>query len=113
MRSHHFYTTLFLAVILIGSGSFAMAEDAPYTLNIKDHRFQPTELTIPANTKVKLVVKNLDPTPEEFESHDLHREKIVTGKGQVMILIGPLDPGIYKFFGDFHQDTAQGRLVVK
>ncbi|WP_309352602.1 cupredoxin domain-containing protein [Parvibaculum sp.] len=97
----------------LGFSGFALADDAGYTLTIKDHQFTPTTLEIPADTKVKLTVKNLDPTAEEFESYDLNREKIVAGNGEITVSIGPLKPGTYKFFGDFHQDTANGTIVVK
>jgi hypothetical protein len=89
------------------------AEDAPIPLVIKDHRFDPEELQVPAGIKLKLVVKNLDSTPEEFESHTLHREKVVAGGGEITVFIGPLDPGTYDFFGDFNPATAQGRIVAK
>ena len=82
-------------------------------LVIKDHMFQPAEITIPARTKVKLVVENQDATPEEFESHSMHREKIIPGGGKRTIFIGPLEPGTYKFFGEFNPKTAQGRVIVK
>jgi plastocyanin len=91
----------------------ARAADPEFTLNIKDHRFDPTELQVPAGVKVRLIVKNLDPTPEEFESTELHREKVVSPGQQIVVIVGPLDPGTYGFFGDFHQDTAQGKLIVK
>jgi hypothetical protein len=58
-------------------------------------------------------VVNEDPTPEEFEIHELNREKIVTGNGQITVPIGPLKPGRYPFFGEFHMDTAQGALIAK
>ena len=83
------------------------------TLNIKDHKFDPAEITIPANTKVKLLIKNLDPTPEEFESYEMHREKIIRGNSQAIVFIGPLKAGTYPFFGEFNPKTAQGRVVVK
>ena len=92
----------------------AMAADLPvYELKIKDHRFDPSRLEIPAGAKVKLVIKNLDATPEEFESYQLNREKIVPGNSEIIVYVGPLDPGEYGFFGDFNQDTAQGTLTVK
>ena len=92
----------------------ATAADLPvYELKIEEHRFNPSRLDIPAGTKVKLVVKNLDATPEEFESYELNREKIVPGKSEIIVYIGPLEPGEYVFFGDFHQDTAQGKISVK
>jgi len=89
---------------------FALEE---YHLTIKDHKFTPAKFTIPANTKVKLIVKNQDPTPEEFESQKLHREKVIQGNGQAIIFVGPLDPGSYPFVGEFHEDTAKGQIIVK
>lgn len=91
----------------------ALAEVKEYKLVIRDHRFVPAQLVIPANTKVKLLVVNEDSTPEEFESHELNREKIVTGKGKITVFVGPLKPGKYPFFGEFHMKTAQGVLVAK
>ncbi len=89
------------------------ADDAVYTLTIKDHHFVPAEITIPADTRVKLLVKNLDPSAEEFESYELSREKIVPGSSETIIYIGPVKPGRYPFFGDFHQDSAQGAVIAK
>jgi len=91
----------------------AAAETAEYRLVIKDHRFQPSELVLPAGKKVKLIVENQDPTPEEFESHPLNREKIIPGNSKATIYIGPLQPGTYPFFGEFNAKTATGNIVVK
>jgi hypothetical protein len=102
------------ACILAWAGAGpAVAEDASIPIIIKDHRFNPEELRVPAGVKLKLVVKNLDGTPEEFESHTLHREKVVPGGGEIIVFIGPLDPGTYDFFGDFNPATAQGRIIAK
>jgi len=87
--------------------------DRRFVLVIKDHKFNPAELDVPANTKFELLVVNEDSTPEEFESHELNREKIVTGGGMITVNIGPLKPGRYPFFGEFHMDTAQGALIAK
>ena len=89
----------------------AVAED--YKLVIKDHRFQPAEITIPSGTKVKLLVENQDSTPEEFESYLLNREKIVAGNSKVTLFIGPLSAGKFPFFGEFNPKTAQGIIIVK
>ena len=106
------------ALILTGMAAFlamgaAAARADDYVLTIKDHRFTPTEINIPANKRVQITVVNDDATPEEFESNELNREKVVVGKGTITVLLGPLDAGRYPFFGDFHQETAQGVLVVK
>jgi plastocyanin len=100
-------------VVLLSAAASANALEYEATLSIKDHKFDPAELNVPANTKIKLLVQNLDATPEEFESGDLNREKVVTGNNTITVMLGPLDAGKYHFFGDFHQETAQGDLVVK
>lgn len=82
-------------------------------IEIRDHLFFPSEVVIPANTKVKLLVKNLDPTPEDFESYELNREKVIIGNSQAVIFIGPLPPGEYPFFGEFYPKTAQGKVLVE
>jgi hypothetical protein len=103
---------LMLALSLLAAP--VLADDVPeFTIVIKDHRFTPAELTIPAGVKVKLIIDNQDATPEEFESHELNREKIVPGNSQAKIFVGPLEPGVYPFFGEFHEATAQGKLMVK
>ena len=104
------------AILVIGlmfPACAAWAADYDAKLVIRDHKFEPVELTVPAGQKIKLLVDNQDATPEEFESNELNREKIVTGKGTITVFLGPLDAGRYPFFGDFHQETAQGVLIVK
>ena len=91
----------------------AWADNPVFTLSIKDHRFQPDKVTIPANQKVRLIVNNLDATPAEFESYELHREKVVSGNDRINVFVGPLDPGTYPFFDDFHKDTTTGMLIAK
>jgi plastocyanin len=91
----------------------ARADDTTLTLTLKDHRFTPDTVEIAAGTTVKLLVVNADPTPEEFDSDALHREKVIPGGGQGIVVIGPLKPGVYKFEGEYHDDTAQGRVIVK
>ena len=101
--------TLLLAVL--AAPSAMGAED--YVLVLKDHKFAPAELVLPANTKVKIIVKNQDDTAAEFESTDLNREKVVNGQKEITVFVGPLDPGAYVFFDEFHKDTATGKIVVK
>jgi plastocyanin len=91
----------------------ASAAEMEYALVIKDHRFQPAELTVPAGKKIKLTVENKDATPEEFESYPLNREKVIAGNSTATIYIGPLDAGRYPFFGEFNEATAKGVIVVQ
>jgi hypothetical protein len=93
--------------------ALALAQPPELKLIIKDHRFSPAELKVPAHTKVKLLVENQDATPEEFESHDLNREKVIQGRSRATIYVGPLQPGRYRFFGEFHEATAQGAIIAE
>jgi hypothetical protein len=93
--------------------STAAAAPPIFELEIRNHLFQPDELKIPADTKVKLVVYNRDATPEEFESFELNREKVIVGGGKAIIFIGPLPPGEYPFFGEFNPNTALGKIIVE
>ena len=80
---------------------------------IKDHRFEPAELVVPAQRKLKILVENQDPSIEEFESYDLNREKVIPGNGKATIFLGPLKPGTYRYFGEFHPETALGLITAK
>jgi len=102
------------ALLALALGGAAAAADLPeFSLVIKDHKYQPIELKVPANTKFKIRVTNEDDTPEEFESTDFNRETVVLPKHSIVVYVGPLHAGMYGFFGDFHRDTAQGRLIVE
>ena len=88
----------------------ALADD--YVLTLKDHQFTPQVLELPANQKIKLIVKNQQTTPAEFESAELNREKVVEANGEITVNLGPLDTGTYKYFDDFHHETT-GTITVK
>ena len=100
-------------LVLFGYTAGAAAQDANPTIVIKDHAFHPAEVHVAANTVVFLTIDNQDPTPEEFESHELRVEKIIPGELSGVVRIGPLKPGTYPFFGDFNQATAQGKVVAE
>lgn len=111
MHFKHLIRTALAASLLAGFA--AQAAEDEFKLVIKDHRFQPAEITIPSGKKVRLLVENQDSTPEEFESHELNREKVVSGHGTITVFVGPLDPGRYPFFGEFNPATAQGAIIAK
>lgn len=89
------------------------AERPSYDIVIKDHRFSPETITVPAGEKIKLKIDNQDPTPEEFESHDMNREKIIRGNSKATIFVGPLKPGKYHYFGEFNTNTANGYIIAE
>jgi len=104
---------LLLAALLLACSGLALADDLTFELTIRDHKFTPSEIMVPAGKKIKLVVKNEDPTAEEFESKQLNREKVIPGKQQATIFVGPLAAGEYPFVGEFHEATARGKLTEK
>ena len=104
-----------LCALLAGLGlatGTSGAAPAPLTLVLKDHRFTPETLTVPAGEKLQIVLVNEDGATDEFDSRDLGVEELVTPKGRVSFSIGPLKPGTYAFMGEFHPDTAQGHVVA-
>ncbi|MEO6154973.1 MAG: cupredoxin domain-containing protein [Thermomonas sp.] len=108
-----FLLALAITALTFGSVDVRAADIHEATLTIRDHRFVPAELKVPAGRKIKLTVVNTDPTAEEFESYELNREKVVAGNGRIVVFVGPLRPGRYPFFGEFHMDTAKGALIAE
>ena len=101
-------------VALFALASFSVfAADGEYKLVIKDHKFEPAEIHVPAGQKVKLLVENQDSTPEEFESHKLNREKVIAPGATATIYVGPLEPGRYGFVGEFNEDIARGHIIAE
>ena len=94
------------------AGGTARAQEA-VTTTIKNHRFEPAEIKVPANKRISLTVVNDDSTPEEFESRVLKVEKVIPGKSKAVVQFGPLKPGTYKFEGEFNSKTAQGVVIAE
>jgi len=103
----------FMMVLLGGFALPSSVGAANYEIVIENHHFIPSELEVSADEKHRLIVINRDATPEEFESYELNREKIVAGNSRITVFLSPLDAGTYPFFGEFNAETAQGRLIVK
>ncbi|MCG5071992.1 cupredoxin domain-containing protein [Paraburkholderia tagetis] len=109
-------TRMFIALALASVAGHApnvFAADEAYSLTLKDHKFSPAELTLPADKKVKVTVKNLDATPAEFESDDFKAEKVIPAGKQVDVFIGPLKAGKYEFHDEYHEAESKTHLIVK
>lgn len=102
----------FAAAATLSSGGAAQAQEA-LTITIKNHKFEPPELKVPANKRIRLTVINDDPTPEEFESNALKVEKVIPGNSKATVQFGPLKAGKYKFEGEFNSKTAQGVVIAE
>ncbi|WP_263772154.1 cupredoxin domain-containing protein [Propionivibrio soli] len=107
--------SLISLVLMLSVATAAVAAGDEITLTIKDHAFDPKEITIPAGKKIKLLVVNKDATPAEFESKPLNREKVIPAKSTGTVNIGPLKPGRYPFVEEYHENdaAAQGVIIVE
>ena len=113
------FTFAFAAAILLAAPSARLPIFAPafaaddLTVTIKDHKFTPPEIRIPANKRLSIVVINEDPTPEEFESLPMKIEKVIPGNSKALVRFGPVAPGRYEFIGEFNQATAKGVMIAE
>jgi plastocyanin len=82
-------------------------------VTIKDHRFTPAEIHVPAGKPAVLNIKNEDATAEEFDSSPLKVEKVIGGGNEGTVRLRPLEPGRYPFMGEYHSDTAQGVVIAE
>jgi plastocyanin len=108
--------TLLAAVLALTvlAAPLARAQDpAEVALTIQNNRFSPDEVKVKAGVPFVLVIANKDAGPEEFESKDLRIEKIIPGGKTIRLKMPALKPGAYRFFGDYHAKTAQGRIVAE
>lgn len=109
-----FIRILILAIAsLISFSALAADKAAPYEIILKEHRFSPEALHVPANTKFSIIIHNQDASAEEFESHELKREKIIPANGKITVRLGPLKPGTYHYFGEYNEATAKGTIIAE
>jgi len=98
---------------LLGGGVLSADAQTEIALTVENHRFQPEEITVKAGTPFVLVITNKDKSPEEFESHDLRIEKVIPAGKTVRLKMPALKPGTYGFVGEYHAQTAKGRIVAE
>jgi plastocyanin len=100
--------------LLFAAASPARAEDLPtFKLIAENGRFHPETLEVPAGVRFRLEITNRNVGAEEFESADLRKELVLAPGVTRRLVFAPLKPGEYAFFGEFHPDTARGKIVAK
>ncbi len=104
---------LIVAALTVCAAGARADEIYTTTITIRDHRFEPSELHVPAGKRVLLTIVNADPLSEEFNSPTLKVEKVIAGSSQGVVRFGPLDPGRYEFVGEYHDATAKGQVVAE
>jgi plastocyanin len=102
---------LVVSVLAIAPGEANAEDTVTLSVTLKDHKFDPPEVHAPAGTAIEFHVKNLNDIVSEFESKDLHFEKIVPVGSEGVVHVRPQQPGKYNFYDDFHHET-QGYLIV-
>jgi hypothetical protein len=108
------YRHVLSVVLLVGAIVPALADEPPIVeITIKDHRYEPSELKVPAGKPFVLKIKNLDASAEEFESSRLKIEKVIAAGAEGRVRVRALDPGRYEFVGEYHADTARGVLIAE
>ena len=114
--SKHTWRYAVLALLLAGASPHAAPPAVAQTainVTIKNHRFSPSEIHVPAGQAVVLNIKNEDPLAEEFDSTALKIEKVIAGGKEGTVRLRPLDAGRYPFMGEYHPDTAQGVVIAQ
>ena len=105
------------ALLVLGSlfvAPIARADDETLPeIKLRQGRFEPSEVVVPGNTPFKLRVTNVDAAAIEFESFELHRERVVQPGETVTVFLPALAPGTYTFVDDFHRDTPEGSIIAK
>ena len=105
---------LIAAAALVFPATKSHAEDMPvFSIEFKDGVITPLRLEVPARRAFKIELHNTGNSPAEFESLELHREKVLAPHSSSFIVFRSLDPGEYKFFDDLHPDAPQAVLVAK
>ena len=110
-RAHWIVPTVFIALFL--GGPALAQEPTRVQIRIKDHRFSPSEIRVPAGTPILLTITNADSTPEEFDSSALKVEKVIAGGTSGTVRLRPLGVGRYRFMGEYHAGSAQGVVVAQ
>jgi hypothetical protein len=101
-----------LLLLMLAVPAAAQSVPGPITITVRDNKFEPSEVAVPAGVKVELLVRNEQQKPAEFESNALHREKVVPPGASASVFIGPLKPGRYEFFDDFNP-ANKGVVVAR
>ena len=102
------------ALVAFAAAVPAIAQSATeIQLSYKDKKFDPAEVSAPANTPIVIKLKNLDAKAMEFESKTLKVEKVVAAGADAVINVRAQKAGRYEFFDEYNEKVARGALVVK
>ena len=89
------------------------AADNSSQLRFAHGTVEPVRLTVPANAAVKLQVINAGNAAVEFESFELHRERVVQPGQTITVYIPALAAGAYPFVDDFSHGATSGEIIAR
>ena len=112
MNSNSFLGLVLGVVCTLASAATSYADDVVLELQVKDGHFEPSNLSVKANTPFKIRITNADKSSIEFESFSLNREREVAPGQTVTVYLPALAPGTYDFFDDFHKSN-KGTITAK
>lgn len=105
--------TVIALVGLLQPGPAIAAEVRVIRVEMRDGKITPLRIEVTAGQPFKLEIYNLGRTPAEFESRELHREKVLAPGAKSFLVFRRLSPGRYRFFDDFHPSAPHGVIISK
>jgi hypothetical protein len=92
----------------------AVAQELPaFTVAVRDGRITPAQIDVPAERKIKLVIRNEGASACELENLDLRVEKVLAPGASSFVVIHSLKPGRYRFIDEFHPNGETLQLIAR
>jgi hypothetical protein len=114
MTRSGYSAAIVLSLAVAGAAPPALADEMPsFRIEFKDGTIAPMRLDVPAGTPFKIELHNTGKSAAEFESVEMHREKVISPESSTFLVIRRLDAGEYKFFDDFNPDAPPALIVAK
>ncbi|MBV8793106.1 MAG: cupredoxin domain-containing protein [Pseudolabrys sp.] len=110
-HSNKYSIAVCVAFLTVLAGSPGRAQDATLSVSVKNHQFQPAQITAKTNIPLSIRVKNLDSGRMEFESSNPRVEQVIGGNSEGIVKLGTLAPGRYEFYDDFDQRNTMVLVV--
>lgn len=106
---------IFAVALMLGwaCGGASAGDDLLFRIQLKDGVVSPATISVPPDTRIKFELHNAGTSPAEFESEELHLEKVLAAGASSFLVIRRLSPGEFRFFDDFHPDVPGSALIVK
>jgi len=105
-----------VAVVAIAAAISAPPSRAQQAIEVQvsyaKGKFEPAEISTPADKAFTIRIKNLEGKAMEFESKSLRIEKVIAANSEVIVNVRPQKPGRYEFFDEYNE-KARGTVIVQ